>query len=42
MPEDLTKQGTKMKIVRETMFTPHYTPEILNELTKCLRVMPHH
>ena len=42
MPEDLTKSGTKMKIIRESMFTSYYTPDVLNELTKCLRVMPHH
>jgi len=31
-----------MKIIRETMFTSNYDQSILNELSKCLRVMPHH
>lgn len=42
VPKDLIKQGTKSNIVRETMFTSHYSEEILAELPKCLRVMPHH
>ena len=31
-----------MKIIRETMFASNYDHSILNELTKCLRVLPHH
>ena len=31
-----------MKIIRETMFASNYDQSILNELSKCLRVMPHH
>ena len=36
MPENQRSQ------VKETMFTGHYDASILAELTKCLRVMPHH
>ena len=28
--------------IKESMFTGFYSQEILNELTKCVRVMPHH
>lgn len=42
VPEHLVKQGTQMKIIRETMFTSNYDESILNELSKCLRVLPHH
>jgi len=31
-----------MKIIRETMFASNYDESVLNELSKCLRVMPHH
>ena len=34
--------GAKTKLVRETMFDNHYDADVLNELPKCLRVMPHH
>lgn len=30
------------KIVKETMFDNNYSPEIRQELKKCLRVFPHH
>jgi hypothetical protein len=30
------------KHLRETMFASHYSAEIKQELTKCLRVLPHH
>ena len=42
VPLEAVKAGTKMNIIRETMFTEHYPQEILNELKKCIRVMPHH
>ena len=42
VPEDVLKQGSKTKIVRETMFASNYDQSILNELSKCCRVMPHH
>ena len=42
VPENILQQNTKQKIIRETMFDSHYSPEILEELSKCLRVMPHH
>ena len=29
-------------IIKETMFVGHYSQEILDELPKCVRVMPHH
>jgi hypothetical protein len=29
-------------MVKETMFASHYDDSILNELHKCVRVMPHH
>jgi len=32
----------KTKVVKETMFENFYAPELKQELTKCLRVMPHH
>lgn len=28
--------------IKETMFANHYPAEIREELTKCMRVMPHH
>lgn len=31
-----------MRIVRGTMFASHYDQSVLNQLDKCLRVMPHH
>lgn len=36
------KSGAKSEVIRPTMFAGHYEEEILNELPKCLRVMPHH
>ena len=42
VPDEQVKQGTHMKIIRETMFASNYDESVLNELTKCLRVMPHH
>ena len=42
VPDELVKQGTHMKIIRETMFASNYDESILNELSKCLRVLPHH
>lgn len=42
MPLELVKQGTKNNIVKETMFVSHYSDEILSQMPKCLRVMPHH
>lgn len=29
-------------LIKETMFENHYSADILSELTKCVRVMPHH
>lgn len=29
-------------MIKETMFANHYPKEILDELNKCVRVMPHH
>ena len=42
VPLEAVKAGTKTNIIRETMFTSHYPQDILNELHKCVRVMPHH
>lgn len=42
MPDEQVKQGTHMKIIRETMFASNYDESVLSQLTKCLRVMPHH
>jgi len=33
---------TQMKHITQTMFMSHYPAEILAELSKCVRVMPHH
>jgi len=30
------------QMIRDTMFASHFSQEIKNELSKCLRVMPHH
>lgn len=42
VPEHLLKLGNHSKLIKETMFPSHYDESILSELTKCLRVMPHH
>ena len=42
VPEEERWNSGNHKHVRETMFANHYDQSILNELTKCKRVMPHH
>lgn len=42
VPEESIFGGGKTRLVRETMFYDHYDPEIREQLSKCLRVMPHH
>lgn len=41
VPDNL-KLGNNSKLYKDTMFSSFYKPEIINELPKCLRVMPHH
>lgn len=41
VPLEAVKSGTKTNVIRKTMFVEHYEDEILAELPKCLRVMPH-
>lgn len=42
VPEDVKFKNKSNKVIRETMFENYYSDEIKAELTKCLRVMPHH
>lgn len=44
VPEELIRYESKSlnKIIRESMFATHYSQEVRSELSKCLRVMPHH
>jgi 16S rRNA C967 or C1407 C5-methylase (RsmB/RsmF family) len=42
VPEMVAKQGSALRVVRDTMFASHYDQSILDQLSKCLRVMPHH
>lgn len=43
VPEDQKfKNGNHHQCIRETMFCNNYDESILQELPKCLRVMPHH
>jgi len=43
LPQEVMRQNIgNQKLIRDTMFSSHYDENILNELSKCLRVLPHH
>ena len=42
VPEEERWKSGNHKHIRETMFCNHYSQDVLNELVKCKRVMPHH
>jgi len=41
VPNDIKFNKTSL-VIKESMFCDSYSPEIKTQLTKCLRVLPHH
>lgn len=41
-PDIMSVPESQRGQLRETMFCSHYNEEILSQLPKCLRVLPHH